>query len=468
LYASIGTGGGRRVGGDNANWLSQNYSTGEDYDITKRTAAGLLDFDAVTEANAASLEGTQCFIGNSVNNHKWYGLLSTLTTEWKSIDWTLGFDGRYYRGEHYKEIEDLLGGSFYMEDWNVNIDADKKLVEGDKYSYHNDGEVLWAGLFAQGEYVSDKLSGFLSVAVSDKSYRRIDYYHYTPGNQKSEWVNFLPWNVKGGVNYNVNARHNVFANAGYIKREPIFSNIFLNYYNDVIEDKKFETVITAEIGYGYTSRNFNAKVSLYRTNWLDKALVESIGQEGSVFIPGIDALHQGIEVEATYKPTSKLNVKGMFSLGDWTWQNDVDFTLYDDDQNLVGTYNAYIAGVHVGNSAQLMSSLSIDYEALPGLKVGFDYVYLGKNYSDFDVENRTTEEDKVDAWKMPDVGLVDLNMNYKFKIGNLNATLYGKVNNVFDTEYVSDATDGSDHDAYSSIVYYGFGRTWSTGLKVRF
>ncbi len=468
LYASIGTGGGRRVGGDQANWLGVNYSTGEDYAETKRTAEGLLDFDAVAEANKASLEGSQAFIANSVNNHKWYGLLSTLTTDWKNINWTAGFDGRYYYGEHYREIDDLLGGSFYVNSDDMNKPENSKLKEGDKYSYYNDGEVLWAGLFGQGEYVSEKFSGFLSLAVSSKSYRRIDYFQYEPGDQKSDWVNFTPWNIKGGINYNINSHHNVFANAGYIKREPIFANVFLNYKNDIIEDKRYETVITTEIGYGYTSKTFSAKVNAYRTEWLDKALVMSFGQDGSAFVPGINALHQGIEVEATYKPASKLTVRGMFSLGDWTWQDDVAFTLFDEDQNAIGDYNAYIAGVHVGNSAQLTSSLSVDYEALPGLKVGVDYLYLGKNYADFDVTNRTEVEDKVDAWEMPDVGLVDMNFSYKFKIAGLNTTLYGKVNNLFNTKYVADATDGTDHDAVSSIVYYGFGTTWSTGLKVQF
>ncbi len=471
LYASIGRGGSRIIEGEKKNWLGANYTTGEDYKITKRTALGLLDFEAAAEENANSVNGSQAIIGNSVNNHSWAGLLSTLTTEWKGLDWTIGFDGRYYKGEHYEEIDDLLGGSFYIDteaSKNVNQPEDTKLKEGDKIEYYEDGIVLWGGLFLQGEYVTDKISAFLSVAVSNQSYRRVDYFQYTPGNQKSDWKSFLPWNVKGGANYNINANHNVFLNAGYIKRSPTFNNVFLNYTNEIIKDVKHETVITTELGYGYKSRRFNAKVSLYRTNWLDKALVKNIGQEGSEFIPGINALHQGVEVEATYKPTSKITLNGMFSLGDWVWQDDVSFTRYDDERNVIGTYNAYIADVHVGNSAQSISSLSADFEVLPNLKIGIDYVYLAKNYADYEATNRINIEDKVDAWEMPDVGLVDMNFKYKFKIGGLDATAYGKVNNLLNTEYVADASDGSKHDQYTSLVYYGFGTTWSTGLKVEF
>lgn len=468
LYASIGTGGSRRARGDNANWLGLNYSTGEDYPITKRNALGLLDFDAVAEENRASLAGSQAFIGNPVNNHTWFGLLSTLTTKWKGLDWTLGFDGRYYKGQHYEQIEDLLGGAFFLNSDDINKPENTKLYEGDKYYYDEEGVVYWEGLFLQGEYTSDKFSGFASVAASNMSYIWYNYFEYTPGNQKSELVNYLPWNVKGGLNYNINSHHNIYANAGYIKRAPVMNNTFKNFTTDVNKDAKFETVITTEVGYGFTTKRFNAKINAYRTNWLDKALVRSLGQTGSVNIPGINALHQGIEVEAFYKPYQNLVLKGMLSLGDWIWQDDVSFTQYDEAKNVIGTYNAYIADVHVGNSAQSVASLTVDYEALPGLKVGVDYIYLAKNFADFDVTTRTNVEDKVDSWQMPNVGLVDLNMRYNFKITGLKATLYGKVNNLFDTEYISDARDGADHDEKTSLVYFGFGTTWSTGLKVYF
>lgn len=471
LYASIGRGGGRRVDGPQESWLTINYNTGLDDPNIKRTPQGFLDFEAVAAANQQSLDGSQAIISASVNSHNWYGLLSTLSTEKMGIDWTAGFDGRYYKGFHTTEVIDLLGGEFFMgnlDGSNINQPIDVKLKEGDKFSYNNPGEVIWAGGFLQGEYVSDMFSGFLSAAVSNKSYRRTDHFQYLPGNQMTDWQNFLPWNVKGGINYNLTSKHNVYANAGYIKREPVFTNVFLNYTNEINEKVKYETIITAEIGYGFTSKNFTGKINYYYTNWLDKALVRSFGQAGTANIPGINALHQGLEAEATWKPTPKLTFRGMLSLGDWIWQNDVDFTLYDEDQNVVGTYNAYIGNVHVGNAAQSTASLTAELEVLPGLNIGADYLYLAKNFADFNPINRINPDDKVDSWQMPNVGLVDMNMNYDFKIAGLDATLFGKVNNLLNTEYVADATDGATHGEKSALVYFGFGTTWSTGLKIKF
>jgi len=468
LYASLGRGGGRRIDGPQKSWLSVNYNTGLDDPNIKRTAQGFLDFEAVAEANQNSLEGSQAFIGAAVNSHNWYGLLSTLTTKKFEIDWTAGFDGRYYKGFHTKEIIDLLGGEFYLNNSDINNPPDVKLKEGDKYEYDNPGEVLWAGGFLQGEYISGNFSGFLSAAVSNKSYRRTDYFQYSPGNQVTEWHNFLPWNIKGGVNYNLTPKHNLYANAGYIKREPVFTNVFLNYTNEINEKVKYETIITAEIGYGFTSKRVHAKINYYYTNWLDKALVRSFGQAGIANIPGINALHQGIEAEVTYMPTPVLTLKGMLSLGDWIWQDDVSFTLYDEAQNVLGTYDAYLADVHVGNSAQSTASFSVDYEALPGLKIGADYIYLAKNFADFNPIYRTNPDDRIDSWQMPNVGLVDVHANYKFTLAGLEASLYANVNNLLNTEYVADATDGASHDENSALVYFGFGTTWSTGLRIAF
>lgn len=467
VYASISQGGGRRVDGENSQWLNINYDTGEPYANTLLTPDGLLDFDEAAARNAESLTGSQAIVGMSVNQHQWYGILSTLNKEFGNINFTGGFDGRYYIGEHYKEIVDLLGGEYYLDSYNINRPASTPLKEGDKYSYHNDGVVGWAGLFAQAEYVGDNYSAFLTSSVSRKSYRRIDYFQYEPGNQKSDWVNFTPWSVKVGANYNLTEQHNFFVNGGYFTRAPYFSSIFLNYTNEINDGAKYEKVLSFDLGYGFSLPNLEARINGYWTNWKDKGLVRSFSGE-TANIPGINALHTGIESEIFWKPTPELFVKGMFSWGDWIWQDDVNFSLFDDDNNLIGEYSAYIGDVHVGNSAQITSSLRVDYELVPGLKVGADFNYYGKNFAEFDPTNRTIEGEKVDSWQLPDYTTFDMNLKYDFNIGSLKASVYGNVYNLFNTEYIADATDGDNHDAESALVYYGFGTTWSTGIKIKF
>ncbi len=467
LYASIASGGGRRVYGADSKWLTRQFPSGAPYDNTSLTLEGYYDYDWVMQQNDSSLNGSTAIIANAINDHQWYGALSTYTKNIDDLKITAGFDGRFYNGVHAFKIDDLLGGKYFLDAKDINRPANQPLHKGDYINYHNLGQVLWLGLFAQGEYVTDQYSGFLSMAIADNMFRRVDYFQYEPGNRTTPWYDFLPWNVKAGFNYKVYGKHSVFINGGYIKRAPTFNNAFPNYTNDFNSDVKYESIITTELGYNYTAKIFNVKVNLFRTQWNDRGLVKSLsGQTAN--ITGINALHQGVEVEGVVKPISKLDIRAMFSWGDYIWSDDVNFTLFDQNQQPIGTYNAYIKNVHVGNSAQVTAALSLNYEVLPKLKIGADVNWYAKNYADFDPTRRTSPDSKVDSWRMPNYYIIDLDANYKFKIGNLNSTLYANVNNLLNTEYIADATDGTLHDSYTSYVFFGFGRTWSTGLRINF
>lgn len=146
------------------------------------------------------------------------------------------FGGHYYLDKHYHEVIDLPGRDFFIDNSSnpeVNRPEDTGSEVDEKINFHDDCVVRRARLFLQGEYKNDQTSDFLSVAVSQKSYKRIDYFQCAPGDQKTDWQNFLAWNVKGGLNYDLVTTQNVCINVGYIKCEPTFSDVFLNYKNDI-------------------------------------------------------------------------------------------------------------------------------------------------------------------------------------------------------------------------------------------
>jgi len=468
-YASLARGGGRRISGDNSSWLSFDRNTGLPVS-TKLTPDGHLDWAYVMAQNAASATGSKAIVANGINSHDWYGLLSTLTSKVGDINVTGGVDVRYYKGYHAYQIEDLLGGEYYLENKNVNRDGSTPLHKGDYINYYNLGEVGWGGLFLQGEYVKDNYSAFISGSVSNSSYRRTDYFLYLDSdpNQQTEWKSFLGYSVKGGFNYNINDNHSVFVNAGYFTRPPAFANAWLNNTNTFNAKAKNERVLSTEIGYLFRSSVFNANVSLYRTAWLDRSMVKQVGTE-TANISGLNALHQGVEFDFTYKPFEKLEITGMASVGDWKWTSNVNASVYDQNQVLQGTVQVFAKDIHVGDAAQTTAAIGVNYEVLPKFKLSLDFNHYDRLYSLFDVATRTKAVDEgVDAWEMPSYQLLDLSFKYDFKMGGFNTTLVGSVNNLLDAEYLSDATDGSNHNYDTAIGYFGFGRTWSTTLKIKF
>ena len=84
------------------------------------------------------------YLKSSINNHFWYGGLTKFNyTPREEVSISGGVDMRYYKGEHYREIFDLLGGDYAIETDDATQQSSVKR-EGDIISYNNDGIVKWA------------------------------------------------------------------------------------------------------------------------------------------------------------------------------------------------------------------------------------------------------------------------------------------------------------------------------------
>lgn len=467
-YVSFGTGGGGGTAGETS--LFNAYRTGGAGPVY-----GYIDLDAISDLNRNNPSGEAIsFLRASRNDHKWFGLLSVINHDFGSnFTLTGGIDLRHYRGSHFREVTNLLGADYVINNDDVN-NPNQVIGVGDKFSYNNDGIVTWLGAFAQGEYTTGGLSVFASATVSNSAYKREDFFLYSPEDRVSDVQNYLGYIVKAGANYNINDHHNVFLNAGYFERAPFFNAVFSDNTNDANPDVANEKVLGIELGYGLRYRNFGLSFNAYNTNWRDKTFQRRIdaqnGTELSVSVLGVNALHQGAEVELWYNPMNTLKIRGSLSLGNWVWQNDlVDVPIFDGNV-IVETVNLYIAGVKVGDAAQTTAAIGLDYEIFPRFSINGDFTYADKLYASFDPLNRDDApepgEENAQALLLPSFGLFDFGFRYGFNIGNLDASLIGRINNAFDTEYIPDAFDAAT--LQEANVYMGFGRTWTMSLRVKF
>ena len=439
------------------------------------------DLDALTELNQTSTDGRAlAYLRASRNDHVWYGVLSTYKTELSDrFDFLAGLDLRSYKGIHFSEVTDLLGADYAYDNADVN-NPGRMLTVGDKRDYYNDGIVLWEGGFLQTEFNDGPWSAFATLSLSNTSYKRIDYYNYLDSDplQETDFQNFLGYQIKGGVNYNLTERHNVFANVGYFEKAPDFDAVFQNFQNDINQDAENQKILSYELGYGFRSAQLNVNVNLYRTSWKDRTFTDSFfspnGEPLFANILGVDALHQGIEIDFVHRPTHNITFTGMVSVGDWTWQNNVSgVTVFDESQTEVGTLpTLFISGLKVGDAAQTTAALGFEYKPVSSLKLGATYNYYADNYASYD-PNSQTNPDIIQAWQIPDYGIFDVNAVFNFNIGNLDASFYGNVNNLFNEEYITDADNGDSNDDgipddRGVAVFYGLGRTWTAGLKIKF
>ncbi len=558
LYASIGNGGG-----------TNNYSTGTNGSYGGSTfplilSTGQIDYQSAYDRNMNDPSGrSEKMLRASVNNHRWYGLLSTFNWEINPA-WNLsgGVDLRTYKGQHYGEVYDLLGGTFMRDDGNKNINPyQSKFYEGDKVYYYNDGLVRWGGVFAQLEFKKEAWTAFLNVTSALSAYKRVDYFKkkdlviddvtftqavgyddtffyngtqnitYTPGKgdqtytsgdtvyvlkpisggydttalanatgytinssearaASTKWKIFMGFTVKGGLNYNIDSRNNIFMNLGYLNKAPRFSNVFDNSNKEYLNTKN-EIVQAVELGYSFNSKKVALNVNGYLTYWknrpMDSPLQVPIGGElYPANINGIDAFHKGIEIEFGWKPIPSIQWDQVLAFGDWRWASGGTAYVYDPTGNLLDSLTFDAKGVHVGDAAQIQFMESIRWEIIKYLYVSSSFTLFAKNYSQMDPstldpvrypQNFDENGSPRDSWQLPVYYLVDFNAGYRFMFKNFKLDVRGSVLNLLNRVYIADAKNNDSYsvspnpngfDAASAGVFFGVGRTFNLSLAISY
>ena len=521
FYGSWGRGGGGRASGRIAGMYSD--------DARLRTGVnGTVNFDQIVawnQGNAAINGVTNATPGelrynngfgtiNSVNSHDWYGGIISVNkklTDKFTLDF--GVDGRTYVGYHFQNVADLLGNNSYYDTTNGrNIYATTQFGSDVSYNpfapkndqqainFNNDGKVNWYGGFAQLEYSDDHLTAFVQGAISNQGFKRIDYISYGENAVGTDWENLLGGNVKAGANYNINENHNVFVNGGWYSKQPFFNGVWLNNRNDLNPQLKNETIIGLEAGYGFRSEKFNANVNVYRTSWADRILrassrftIDGETVQGTANLFGVEQVHYGAELDFNYRPTSRFDVKGAFSIGNFSYKKDVTATyldqttglpIIDPNTNEVATQTLYLKGSNVGDAPQLSANVSASYKVLDHeihtVKVDAGYRFVDQLYSQIDPSKMNTVGNK-GALELPSYNLFDAGATYTMRVGKEKANSVNvrfNLNNVFNTIYIADGLTAQHVDAnttstYKGIdtrnnVWFGAGRTWNLTLSYNF
>ncbi len=581
LYASWGRGGGTGVLGSINNTGINNLP---------KTADGLMRFDDIVawnqgqnviwNPNVANNTGinkinatpgiatrTNGFVRRShINSHDWYGFLTNfqhkIDSNW---NFSVGVDGRYYYGYHPGVVSEFWGNSEYRENQNLNMPPYyavtqayaptpsanpfvKAIKDKSQIASRNfDGEVMWLGSFGQLEYSNEQISAFVQGSVSNQQFQRIDNWILnqdilnpdgtikTPQtvqqgqkvNTKTGFKGLWGYNAKGGINYNINEQHNVFANLGYYSKQPNNYAVYPNNQQVLNENLQNEKIASAELGYGFRSPILRANVNLYYTTWKDRfQRITNINiptptptdanatTRAYANLLGIQEVHMGVEFEGTLKVTDYLEFNAMLSVGDWKYKNNPIGELFDDNNiPLTNVPNATsnsvqlaLDGVKVSDAAQTTAALGFTLKPVKDLSVFSTWRYADKLYGVFNIDQNFIIKDgvvpaaaKKGALEYPSYNLFDLGASYTFKLNNGHRlTITGNVYNLLDTVYISDGkssthirnlsdftatptqTAQQQYDAYltnlktwkgidqNNTVFFGFGRTWSASLSYRF
>ncbi len=479
-YYSGGSGGGTGTLGSVA-W---------DYTYTQRFA----DWNATIDRNETNATGSRGILRNSVNKQWTIGAISKLRKDFDSgITGEVGLDWRTAAIDHYREVRDLLGGSYFLDDANA-FTGEIQAKLGDKVDYYNRNKVNWIGGYAQAEKSTENGSVYAMGGVSAISYNFEDFFKQDPDNAsqtlKLKSGALTGYQIKGGVVRNVTQEWSLFGNAGWVSKVPIFDGVIDDGAGVKNPDPKNETFLSFEAGVKYRSldRMWSFDANVYHTTWKDRTYnlfirnLQGTGQDGLVNLLGVDARHMGIEATAAFQPSDLLRFDLAGSIGDWKYLNDVTGTYRPDEgSGDVETYDFYLDGLYVGDAPQMQVAYSASVFPIAGLNIQLVGKSYAKNYADFEPFDRTSEDEAgKQSWKAPGYSVFEAHASYR--LNNLIRTwnggdvrLFANVYNLFDSEYVQDATDNSsfngfdgDHNADDAEIFMGFPRTVNLGFQVIF
>lgn len=510
-YASLGKGGGTRERGNlmyntngQINWDTLYYSN-----IKGSVFVPPYDLQYV---NDTSQYKSTTYIQGQMNDHLWYGLLSTYNLKISKItDLSIGVDLRSFQVWRYSKIMDFLGGDYAVVN-PENIPAgqiyDPTVVKrsGDTTHYYLSTKVKWAGLFVQAEFTGEKLIGFVSASGALNAYYRENRFQkkdlvlsdttlksvigindtiqyngktYTTNSREAEfpnsgWLYFPGFTIKAGLNYKISRRHNVFINTGYLSRPQLLSNVYSGSSILTFQDPKNENILGLELGYSYSSPKFSANLNLYNTYWLNKPVSQTISTGGTpilLSVPGLNAYHRGIEVDFAYNILNNLTAEGTVSLGDWRWQGQKKAYFYDADGFLIDSVDFNANNVKVGDAAQTQLGASFRYEPIKNLYIKPRITWFENYYADFAPESLQGESGERQSWRIPAYYLVDVHLGYTISLKTKKIDIRGSVLNLLNRTYISDARNnefGSTFNAQSAGVFFGMGRRWNVSVAFRF
>ncbi len=513
FYFSGGSGGGTGTF-DDMSWDYNGPSRIADFNTTIAINRSAED----RKGNAKPAGLSVGFLRNSVNRQWTLGVISKLNYKVnEDLKLQFGVDWRTAEIQHFREVRDLLGGSYAVNgDWSSgsyrsfynefqDSETAARVGLGDKINYHYDNTVDWVGFFGQVEYNMDRFSLYGMGGFSMIQYSFVDHFakasnydieHIKASSKgevmiESDWIS--AFQIKGGGLYRVNNETDVFVNLGLVEKVPIFDNIIDNDGFSLATDPTNETFISVEGGANFRlmQNQLTAKFNVYATMWRDRTLTRNVqsgtgssGDTDIIYLSGMDQNHMGVEAEIAYQPIPMFRLDAALSYGMWDYVDDVSGSYRDRALGTSTEYTYSIKDLKVGDMPQTIVALGGTVFPIEGMSLQGIFHYYDRHWADWDPGSRQVDEgeapDRGQSWQVPSAYKIDFHGFYTLPVdlGSVTIQAFAHVFNVLDELYIQDATDNSSFNAYSdnglthsaddAEVYVSAPRSFNVGVNVIF
>ncbi|EPY4266247.1 TonB-dependent receptor PqqU [Klebsiella pneumoniae] len=307
----------------------------------------------------------------------------------------------------------------------------------------NERNLMWnVDPYLQTQWqLTDKLSLDAGVRYSSVWFDSNDYY-ITPGNgDDSGDASYHKWLPAGSLKYALTDAWNVYLSAGRGFETPTINE--LSYRSDNQSGLNFglkpSTNDTVEIGSKTRIGNGLFTAALFQTNTDNEIVVDSSSGGRTSYKNAGKTRRQGMELGLDQQFGESWRLKAA-----WTWLDATYRTNVCDDASCNGNR---IPGI-----ARNMGYASFGYQPEQGWYAGSDIRYM----SDIMANDENTA-------KAPSWTVVGLTTGYKWSYGRMDMDLFGRIDNLFDGEYVGSVIVNESNGRYYEPAP---GRNYGIGLNL--
>lgn len=307
----------------------------------------------------------------------------------------------------------------------------------------NERNLMWnVDPYLQTQWqLTDKLSLDAGVRYSSVWFDSNDYY-ITPGNgDDSGDASYHKWLPAGSLKYALTDAWNVYLSAGRGFETPTINE--LSYRSDNQSGLNFglkpSTNDTVEIGSKTRIGNGLFTAALFQTNTDNEIVVDSSSGGRTSYKNAGKTRRQGMELGLDQQFGESWRLKAA-----WTWLDATYRTNVCDDASCNGNR---IPGI-----ARNMGYASFGYQPEQGWYAGSDIRYM----SDIMANDENTA-------KAPSWTVVGLTTGYKWSYGRMDMDLFGRIDNLFDREYVGSVIVNESNGRYYEPAP---GRNYGIGLNL--
>ncbi|MDS0532146.1 TonB-dependent receptor [Klebsiella quasipneumoniae] len=307
----------------------------------------------------------------------------------------------------------------------------------------NERNLMWnVDPYLQTQWqLTDKLSLDAGVRYSSVWFDSNDYY-ITPGNgDDSGDASYHKWLPAGSLKYALTDAWNVYLSAGRGFETPTINE--LSYRSDNQSGLNFglkpSTNDTVEIGSKTRIGNGLLTAALFQTDTDNEIVVDSSSGGRTSYKNAGKTRRQGMELGLDQQFGESWRLKAA-----WTWLDATYRT------NVCG--DASCNGNRIQGIARNMGYASFGYQPEQGWYAGSDIRYM----SDIMANDENTA-------KAPSWTVVGLTTGYKWSYGRMDMDLFGRVDNLFDREYVGSVIVNESNGRYYEPAP---GRNYGIGLNL--